>query len=119
MPQPNGDVSDHHEHHDELHDVVTDEGAVKAKAAAVKGSSSQAGSGAPGSGGTARRRVHLTSLNEASEVIREVDDVLLQQGQTVHVPVVKGEFTALPAAVQQFIAEYVSLLFTVYPKSNV
>lgn len=109
MPQPNGDVNDHHEHHDELADLVTDEGAAKAKAAAAKGSgSSQAGSGAPGSGITARRRVHLTSLNEASEVVREVDDVLLQ-GETVHVPVVKGEFTALPAAVQQFIAEYVSL----------
>jgi len=95
--------TDRHEHHDELADIVTDESAAKAKAAAAK---SAIGAG---SASTGRRRVRVTSMNDASEVIKEVDDVLLHEGEIVHVPVVKGEFTSLPASVQQFIAEYVSI----------
>ena len=61
---------------------------------------------------TGRHRVRMTSMNDATIVVKEVDDVTLHEGEhegeVVHEPVVKGEFTKLPSEVQQFIAEYVS-----------
>lgn len=61
----------------------------------------------PGTG-VVRHRIRLTSTMEASEIIRETDDVSVPELGVVHVPVVKGDFLSLPHAVQEFIAEYVS-----------
>lgn len=58
--------------------------------------------------GVVTHRVRLTSTMEASEIIRETDDVSVPEVGVVHVPVVKGDFLALPHSVQEFIAEYVS-----------
>lgn len=63
---------------------------------------------AGGTGGVVRHRVRLTSMMEASEIIRETDDVSVPEVGVVHVPVVKGDFLSLPHNVQEFIAEYVS-----------
>lgn len=60
--------------------------------------------------GVVTHRVRLTSTMEASEIIRETDDVSVPEVGVVHVPVVKGDFLALPHSVQEFIAEYVDLL---------
>jgi phosphoenolpyruvate carboxykinase (GTP) len=80
-------------------DVVTDEAAAKARQAAAAGGK-----------GPVKHRVRISSMMEASEIVREVDDVMIHEGEiVVHVPVVKGEFTALPVTVQQFVAEYVSI----------
>lgn len=57
------------------------------------------------------RRVRLNSTNQLTkDFIQEVDRVELPGVGAVSVQVVKGDFTALPTTVQQFIARYVNIL---------
>jgi phosphoenolpyruvate carboxykinase (GTP) len=55
-------------------------------------------------------RLRMTSFMATSDIVGEVDDVTVPNVGVVHVPVVKGEFTKLPAKVQEFIATYVDIL---------
>lgn len=54
-------------------------------------------------------RVRCDSFTQSEKLIEDVDDVTLPGLGLIHVPVVKGDFSALPESVQQFIAKHVSL----------
>ena len=53
-----------------------------------------------------KRQRHDSMATEL--LVEEIDDVTLPGLGIVHVPVVKGDFNALPQKVQEFIAQHVS-----------
>lgn len=59
--------------------------------------------------GMARRARH-NSITDVANLIQEVDDVELPDVGLVQVNVVNGDFQALPAKAQQFIARYVNIM---------
>jgi len=55
---------------------------------------------------------HMTSFMDAAQIVHEMVDVDVTDvtSKTVHVPVVKGDFRALPERVRVFIAKYFEIL---------
>ena len=56
----------------------------------------------------------MTSFTEHTDIIQEFEEVDLSEGEHVSFPVIKGDFSALPNKVQQFIARYVSTRYRLY-----
>jgi len=52
-------------------------------------------------------RTRMNSFMDGGEIVQEIDDVMIPEVGMVHVPIVKGDFSSIPAKVQEFIAKYV------------
>lgn len=62
------------------------------------------------------QRTRLNSFMENADIIQDLEEIELPEGGHVYLPVVKGEFSAIPDKVQQFIARYVSTLSILQPE---